>query len=265
VLVLTTIAIAVVAACGQDKSGPKTGSNSNWLVACVDAAECGEAGACLCGACSRECSDDSDCAGLDNAHCSTSDQTAAATLCGGPSDGAGLCLPRCSPGSCRSGQSCVDGGCVLSEMPDSEFCAPAREPTADAQLNEDELITLIQMNRVAGTVACDSGENVAAAPPLQLDGQLRCAARIKALDQDSTGVSGLTDSLGRDAPERIDLAGYNLSSWWESYAFSASSASQAYQILMADADSCPELGNGDYTAVAVGNAGDVYVVTLASD
>jgi hypothetical protein len=34
---------------------------------------------------------------------------------------------------------------------------------------------------------------------------------------------------------------------------------------MADADSCPELGNGDYAVVGVGNVDDVYVVTLATD
>ncbi len=261
----TTLAVLVAGACGQDKNGPRTGSNSNWLVSCVGEGECGQVGTCVCGACSRECSNDNDCADLENARCNGSDETAAFTLCGGPANGAGLCLPRCNPGTCSPGQSCVDGACVPSEMPDSNFCLPAQSPSTDEQIAEDELITLIQQNRVSGTLACESGAAPPSAAPLRLDGQLRCAARIKALDQDSTGVSGLVDSLGRDAPERLDLAGYRVSSWWESYAFDANSASEAYDLLMADADSCPELANESYTAVGVGNVGDVYVVTLASD
>jgi uncharacterized protein YkwD len=140
-----------------------------------------------------------------------------------------------------------------------------RQPSTDEQAKEDELLTMIQENRVAGTVACESGASVPSASPLRLDGQLRCAARVKALDQDGTGVSGPVDSLGRDAPQRLELAGYAVTTWWESYAFNAGSASEAYDILMADADSCPELGNGDYAVVGVGNVDDVYVVTLATD
>jgi hypothetical protein len=139
------------------------------------------------------------------------------------------------------------------------------QATADARATEDELFTIIQTNRLSGGIACQSGVNVDLAPALSLDGRLRCAARVKALDQAQTGMTGPLDSLGRDAPERIDLSGYQRSSWWESYAFNSASVDQAYALLLADADSCPELGNPVYSAMGVGNAGDVFVVTLASD
>ena len=69
----------------------------------------------------------------------------------------------------------------------------------------------------------------------------------------------------RDAAERASLAGYEVSVWWESYAHNAASGSQAYDRILADADSCPELGNPQYTDVGVGKAGDVFVVLLAAN
>lgn len=262
--VATILSLLIAASCGEDKNDPKTGSNSNWLIACVGDTTCGDVGACLCGACSRDCRDDSDCDGLAGARCFSAG-SAASTQCGGSPAQGGLCLPACLPGSCASGQSCVDGGCVLAEVPGTEFCAPTTTEDVDQRANEDDLLSAIQRNRVAGSIACDSGGAVDAAPPLRLDGRLRCAARIRALDQAESGMSGPVDSLGRDAAERIGLAGYPVSSWWESYAFDAASVADAYALLLADADSCPELGNPAYAAVGVGNVADVFVVTLASD
>ncbi len=79
----------------------------------------------------------------------------------------------------------------------------------------------------------------------------------------ATGVTGPADSQGRDAPERAALAGFDVSLWWESYAYNAASGSQAYDRILTDADSCPELGNPQYTDVGVGTAGDVFVLLAA--
>jgi hypothetical protein len=262
---LAAALLAAVAAvsCGDDQHDPKSGSNSNWLVACVDEHQCTESRACLCGACSRECIDDNDCAGLEGARCSFSDRAAAVSQCGGAN--IGLCLPSCTPGSCAAGQSCVDGSCVLAEIPDSEFCAPALQVTADTPANEEAMLTLIQRNRLAGSIACASGTSLEPAPGLKLDGRLSCAARIKALDQARTQTRGMLDSEGRTPPERLTLAGYPFSSWWESYAFAADTPSEAYELLLADDDSCPQLGSSAYSSVGIGNAGDVFVVTLAGE
>lgn len=77
-------------------------------------------------------------------------------------------------------------------------------------------------------------------------------------------MTGPSDSEGRDAAERASLAGYEVSLWWESYAFNAASGSQAYDRFLTDADSCPELGNPQYTDVGVGTAGDTFVVLIAA-
>lgn len=259
------LVLALLAACGEDKTSPKTGSNSNWLVACANESDCGGSGACLCGACSRECNDNLDCSSLEGALCSTVDETARGTQCGGTEQLPGLCLPGCEPGSCADGQSCVAGACVLAELPEVEFCEPARAPSRAERAAEEELLALLQENRVTGSIVCTNSEMSASAPPLRLDGRLSCAARVRALDQVATGATGATDSQGRDAAERASLAGYEVSVWWESYARNAASGSQAYDRMLADADSCPELGNPQYTDVGVGKAGDVFVVLLAAN
>ena len=261
----SAVVLALVAACGDDKTSPKTGSNSNWLVTCVDAGDCASSGACLCGACSLECNDDVDCSSLEGARCSAADDTARGAQCGGAEPSVGLCLPRCEPGSCADGQSCVAGACVLAALPEADFCDPARAPSQADRAAEEQLLALLQQNRVAGSTACTSGETSAPAPPLRLDGRLSCVARVRALDQVATGITGPDDSEGRNAAERANLAGYDVSAWWESYAFNAASGSQAYDRILADADSCPELGNSRYTDVGVGTAGDVFVVLLAAD
>lgn len=257
--------VALAAACGDDKTSPKTGSNSNWLVTCVDESDCASGGACLCGACSRECNDDLDCSSLEGAVCSSVDDAARGTQCGSAEPSVGLCLPRCEPGSCADGQSCVDGACVLAQLPDAAFCDPARTASQADRGAEEQLLALLQQDRVAGSTACASGETSAAAPPLRLDGRLSCVARVRALDQEATGVTGPNDSEGRDAAERASLAGYEALVWWESYAFNAASGSQAYDRMLTDADSCPELGNPQYTDVGVGKAGDTFVVVLAAN
>jgi len=254
----------LAAACGDDKASPKTGSNSNWLVTCGDASDCASTGACLCGACSRECNDDLDCSSLEGARCSAIDDAARGAQCGGSEPAVGLCLPRCEPGSCADGQSCVDGACVLAELPENDFCDPARAASQADRAAEEQLLALLQQDRVAGSTACASGETSAPAPPLRLDGRLSCVARMRALDQAATGVTGPADSEGRGAAERASLAGYEVSVWWESYAYNAASGSQAYDRILSDADSCPELGGPQYTDVGVGTAEDTFVVLLAA-
>ena len=125
----SALVLAVAAACGDDKASPKTGSNSNWLIACVDESDCSSSGACLCGACSRECSDDLDCNTLAGARCSGVDEAARRSQCGGEGEPVGLCLPACEPGSCADGQSCVAGACVIAALPETDFCDLARAPS----------------------------------------------------------------------------------------------------------------------------------------
>jgi glucuronoarabinoxylan endo-1,4-beta-xylanase len=107
----------VIAACSPER-GPQTGSQTNWLKACRNDAECGGL-RCLCGACTASCDAEADCADLTGASCVSADDAGAIALCDGDSPSSpGLCLSRCDDGQCADGTACVAG-----------VCAPLREPT----------------------------------------------------------------------------------------------------------------------------------------
>ena len=93
---------------------PQSGSQTNWLRACVTDADCGSQ-SCQCGVCTHSCSGDSSCSDLPGSSCVAADDPAAIALCDGsmPSVGA-LCLALCSTaGVCEGQQACVAGACTV--------------------------------------------------------------------------------------------------------------------------------------------------------
>jgi glucuronoarabinoxylan endo-1,4-beta-xylanase len=123
--IYVVLAIAF-AACGPSNpsSGPKTGGQTNWLVACDSSGECGGF-ECLCGVCSAPCENDAACAELPGAACVGATDEGSIALCGGQVPPSGLCLPRCAQ-SCAEGTSCVAG-----------VCAPAGEPAVRVTIDAD--------------------------------------------------------------------------------------------------------------------------------
>jgi glucuronoarabinoxylan endo-1,4-beta-xylanase len=107
---LGALALALIsAACGPSK-GPEAGSQTNWLVACATADDCGEL-QCVCGVCTAICASDATCADLESASCIPAGDEGAIALCGGTAPEEGLCLPRCVA-SCAEDTSCVAGVCT---------------------------------------------------------------------------------------------------------------------------------------------------------
>lgn len=252
----------IIPACGQSDAGPRASSNSNWYVTCEPSGECGEESVCLCGACSAECGDDSDCAQLEGAVCRTRGQLAISTQCGA-SPPLGMCLPPCSPGSCDAGQSCVDGACVLVTLPPNDLCAPVAAPSDEDRRAEEELFALFQKARVDGSLPCTEG--VAPAPPFRLVGELVCAARIKARDQEDSGVNSSEDSLGRTAADRIELAGHTGTGWQEDNLSGVENPREAFDRIVSDPDDCPDYGDSARTSLGIGVVGGNYVVTMSGD
>jgi glucuronoarabinoxylan endo-1,4-beta-xylanase len=103
-----------LAACSPE-TGPQTGGQTNWLVACDSSQECGGL-ECMCGACMASCESDAACAELPSASCVAANDARAIAMCGGQAPPGGLCLPSCTP-ECSAGASCVAGVCVPSEEP----------------------------------------------------------------------------------------------------------------------------------------------------
>jgi len=251
-------------ACGDPEApGPKVGSNSNWLRACTASEQCDEAPRCECGACTERCSSDADCAGLGDARCARGDDPAARSACAGVDlGGAGLCLPRCTPGSCNDGQACVDGACVLAALPEIAFCADVADQDMAARAREDRLLELVQSMRAAGATRCDGAPPAAPAPAFRIDPQLICEARVYARELDANGFDGLMDSQGRTPEDRLALVGYRARLWGESFALQTTSAEAALEFMLSQADSCQRLTDSQYVDIGVGSAGDTWLVTI---
>lgn len=257
-----------LSSCGDPPpAGPSVGTNSNWLRACASDDQCGELPACECGACTSVCGRDQDCSDLADARCALGADPAAWAECGSrePAIGTGICLPRCTPGSCDDGQACVSGACVLAPLPDVPFCAAARAWDAERRADEDELIALIQDMRTRGGAVCGSAAASPSSPALRFDPRLLCAARVWALEIERTGAAGPTDSEGRTGQDRLLAAGHSARLWGDSYAVDATSTDRALELMLADADSCRRLNDAAYTDFGVASTGSTYVVSIGAE
>lgn len=92
-------------------SEPQTGSQTNWLLLCSSANDCGGL-ECLCGVCTAPCAETSDCAAAPGSSCIEPAERGAVATCDGRVPTTGLCLPRCDEDSCESGKKCVGDVCV---------------------------------------------------------------------------------------------------------------------------------------------------------
>jgi hypothetical protein len=264
-------ALLGVGACKDEPpAGPSVGTNSNWLRACASRDECGDLPACECGACTARCTGDDECAAIDDARCALGADPAAWAECESrsPALSAGLCLPRCDPGSCGDGQACVSGACVLAPLPEVAFCADAAAADAGLRTREEELLALLQALRTTGDSRCPAGDapGASAVPALRYDARLVCAARVLARDLDATRDPGLMDSQGRTTPQRLMAAGYTPRSWGESFALDARSAAHALELMLSgDSGACARLRDADNGDVGVGGFGDTLVVTIGGE
>jgi len=104
------VAALVVPSCGGATSGGGgTDSNTHWLSSCTSDADCGSL-TCLCGECTKPCTEDSACSGLaGNATCETASCAPATSK---------VCTVKCT-----SASDCPEGGARFT-CRDGE-CAPA--------------------------------------------------------------------------------------------------------------------------------------------
>ncbi len=110
--------------------GEGVGSNTNWFRACDSTEECSAEMACICGACTKACTETEDCVGLENAACPV-DVGVFRGMCGrdeAEAEGAEgfahfqekttLCTPTCTDSAdCGKGQLCAAGFCLLGPEP----------------------------------------------------------------------------------------------------------------------------------------------------
>lgn len=114
-LARSALAIAVLLTLGacnpaEPQPGPQGDSHTNWLRTCSSDADCGKL-SCICGMCTRRCSDQAGCVNME-ASCFAASDSGAVAACSGAAPSSGMCLPACEAGGCGAGYSCMAGACV---------------------------------------------------------------------------------------------------------------------------------------------------------
>lgn len=253
-------------ACESPSSSSPVGSNTNWLKSCDESAECGEAGSCVCGLCSRECASSGDCSGVPNARCATESEASARSQCRSEAPALpGICLARCEPGACGQAGACIDGACVEFPTPTAEVCAELPASDTVELAHQDRLLALVQALRTEGGIDCGNAELSVPVPALLWDARLACAARLLAADMAISRVRSLLDSAGRDSEERISLVGYSQRIWAEAFALGSTDEASARDVILADGPLCSRFVDAQFVHIGVGSAGDALVVTIGAE
>lgn len=106
------VVISVHAGCSNDG---KTSGETHWLGDCDRDADCSGGARCLCGVCTRTCSNDEDCGGPRPARCFETASPGLAKRCGAAPPGPAICLGVCSrDADCPKGEVCLQGACVAA-------------------------------------------------------------------------------------------------------------------------------------------------------
>jgi len=129
---LAVVLVSVLSACSSTHEMPSQGQ-THWLSSCDDDSECGEL-SCVCGACVELCDASGGCdVEGRNTSCYGAFTTSVQVMCGG-ADVPSVCLEECD-GECPTGQSCIDGACVVEQEAETET-PDAAAPDADAEIIE---------------------------------------------------------------------------------------------------------------------------------
>ena len=124
-LLLVACAVAACSKTPLSPLGPSAGSETHWLTACTQNADCESAvgAACLCGVCTRTCDEDADCdsTGL-AAACMAAEDPALVDACGGVPPERALCVATCAvDAECGARTVCTERRCLPGERVDFGF------------------------------------------------------------------------------------------------------------------------------------------------
>lgn len=195
-LFLVFVLGALVIRCGGT-TGPQSGSESHFLDVCSDANPCGSGFTCMCGVCTRPCTDASACADLASG-------TVCVATCGGGERHCAVgcrssadCASRgpnfvCASGECREKGpvgNLPDGGADVSTPRRHDAAVPSRDAAVsvpDARTHLPDAVVLdVSTSRCDGSAcfcdnlpSCTPAEDFTALP-LGSSGRRICGARIR--------------------------------------------------------------------------------------
>jgi hypothetical protein len=130
-----TAGLALIAlGCAKSTESSDIGTNTNWMRTCDTSSDCEGNDACLCGVCTRACSESAECSTV---HAATSCEVLSETACGAQSAVSSACLQGCdSNGNCTSLEDgrCIAGLCVAEPPTEAPMNDASGAPSDDASI-----------------------------------------------------------------------------------------------------------------------------------
>lgn len=142
----------------------------------------------------------------------------------------------------------------LGEVPgDPAYCAAVVDwDPAAAQLEQD-VLAIVNQRRAEGA-DCGAEGSFAPAPPLAMNGRLRCAARNHSADMVARSYFDHYSPEGASPGDRVDAAEYAWSTWGENIAGGSADAAGTMDQWMSSDGHCSNIMSPGYTELGVGYA-----------
>ena len=140
-------------------------------------------------------------------------------------------------------------------VPDIPYCSDVSDWFIEVDEAEAEVLRLVNEARAIGG-DCGSMGMFAPAPPLTMQPNLRCAARVHSLDMALNDYLGHTNAAGESAGDRASKAGYEFSTLGENVASGQNTPKWVVQDWLHSDPHCANIFGADFTEIGVG-----YMVT----
>ncbi|MET0343280.1 MAG: CAP domain-containing protein [Polyangiales bacterium] len=150
-----------------------------------------------------------------------------------------------------------DAGTPIADAgpaPSGSVCPATDGWDAQAAAFEEQVLALTNAARAAGH-NCDTKGNFGAAPPLTMQNQLRCAARLHSKYMATTGEFNHTQATtGKDPGARIREAGYQARTWGENIAWGQRTPADVVNGWLESDGHCANIMNPAFKQLGVGYA-----------
>ena len=133
------------------------------------------------------------------------------------------------------------------------WCDPTENWDSGSTAFEAEVLELVNQARAAGA-NCGSAGNFDPAPPLTMQSNLRCAARMHSLDMLQRDFFDHTNPDGEGPGVRIANSGYEgWSTWGENIAWGQASPASVMESWMNSDGHCGNIMNPDFEHIGIGH------------
>ena len=137
------------------------------------------------------------------------------------------------------------------EVPDNSYCTDVANWDSSWSQLEQDVLDLVNQYRASG-YNCGSGGNFGPAPPLTMQPNLRCAARVHSKDMDERNFFDHTNPSGESPFDRMSMAGYSFSTAGENIAGGSPDAAGTMDQWMNSSGHCANIMNPSFKEIGVG-------------